>query len=315
MDSKSDNKSKEELRGYVYTKPIDSTTPLVLSDTLNLGPFSFLDQNFIKDKPRLPPPVYLSMGMLTQEKSRDKSSILKGLEVTSSGELKLVDEEALKKQRGVVMDVIKKLAKNILDGRGVIGISLPVRIFEPRSMLERLCDWWGFAPTYLTAAARSKDPIDRMKNVIAFSIAGLYVSLNQAKPFNPLLGETFQSSFSDGTQIYCEHTSHHPPIANFLLINPEWKYYGRYEFVAKLNQNTLYLLTDGPNTIEFKDGHKVEFRLPGIKATGMLLGDRTCYLHGNAKFVDEKNKLKAIVKMSAGEKKGFFGTKKQHDIF
>ncbi len=29
-------------------------------------------------------------------------------------------------------------------------VSLPVRIFEPRSLIERICDNWSYAPTYLT---------------------------------------------------------------------------------------------------------------------------------------------------------------------
>ena len=37
------------------------------------------------------------------------------------------------------------------------------------------------------------------------------------KPFNPILGETFQAFYSDGTVIDIEHTSHHPPISHFLV--------------------------------------------------------------------------------------------------
>jgi hypothetical protein len=154
-----------------------------------------------------------------------------------------------------------------------------------------------------------------MKNIITFAVAGLYVSVSQLKPFNPLLGETYEGYFEDGTKIYCEHTSHHPPIANFYLTNPEWKFYGRYEMIAKLDTNTLYIWQDGPNIIEFKDGSKIQFHLPGIKCSGMLLGDRTCYYHGVARFIDKKNKIKGVVKMSAGERKGYFTTKKQHDEF
>jgi len=145
------------------------------------------------------------------------------------------------------------------------------------------------------------------------------VSASQLKPFNPLLGETYQGFFpGHGIDIYCEHTSHHPPIANFLLLNPNYKYSGRYEFVAKLSNNTLFIRQEGPNCVEFKDGSKVIFHLPGIKVNGMLLGDRTCYYNGVAKFEDPKNKVKAIVKMGCGteKKSGFFGgTKKRHDQF
>lgn len=76
------------------------------------------------------------------------------------------------------------------------------------------------------------------------------------KPFNPLLGETYQASFTDGTRIYCEHTSHHPPIANFLMEDPDnlYKFWGFYEFKAKISGNNLLMRNEGPNHIQFQDG-------------------------------------------------------------
>ena len=303
-------------RGEICTKPMDSGNPLVLSDTLATGPFSFLDPKFQKEKPRLPPPVYLSMPMISKDRPVTKQEVFtaSGLEVTPEGELKLVDENMIKQQRGVVMEVAKQLVKSLADGRGVVGLSLPVRIFEPRSTLERIVDWWSFAPTYLTAAAKTTDPLERMKNVIAFCISGLYVSASQAKPFNPYLGETYQGVMEDGTEVYCEHTSHHPPIANFYVVNPEYKFYGRYLFEGKLNKNTLYIRQDGPNYVEFKDKSRIVFSLPLVKVKGMVLGDREFHYAGVAKFLDPLSGIKAVIKMSSAEKKGFFG-KRRHDTF
>lgn len=62
------------------------------------------------------------------------------------------------------------------------------------------------------------------------------------KPFNPILGETLQATFADGSEIYCEHTSHHPPISNYLMYPKDKKgyiYYGFYEFVGSMSGNSL----------------------------------------------------------------------------
>jgi len=83
------------------------------------------------------------------------------------------------KQKGVVKEVLSQAASNIFSGQSVIGISLPVRIFEPRSLLERICDWYGFAPILIKQAGISNDPIERFKLVIAFAISGLYCSIKQ----------------------------------------------------------------------------------------------------------------------------------------
>ena len=80
-----------------------------------------------------------------------------------------------------------------------------------------------------------------MKNVITFSISNMYMCTSQHKPFNPLLGETSQGTFGDGTKFYCEHTSHHPPVTNFLVESNDnsWKLHGYYEFFGKMGGNTL----------------------------------------------------------------------------
>jgi len=36
-----------------------------------------------------------------------------------------------------------------------------------------------------------------MKNVVSFCMAGLYMNCKQMKPFNPILGETYQVTIHD----------------------------------------------------------------------------------------------------------------------
>jgi hypothetical protein len=54
-----------------------------------------------------------------------------------------------------------------------------------------------------------------------------------------LLGETYQAYFNEGTRIYCEHISHHPPIALFMMEDSEglYEFSGNYEFKAKISSN------------------------------------------------------------------------------
>jgi len=76
----------------------------------------------------------------------------------------------------------------------------------------------------------------------------------------------------------------------------------------------LHLLQDGPNTCEFKNGEKILFYWPFSRLTGLLFGERTCKWTGVMKFIDPKNKIKAIIKMDDGEKKGVF-SKSRSDVF
>jgi hypothetical protein len=92
-------------------------------------------------------------------------------------------------------------------------ISLLVRLFEPKSTLQRIMNYWSFAPTFLKVAFSITDPLERMKKVIAFAVAGLYVPTKQLKPFNPNIGETFQGEFENSCMVYAEHISHYQTVA------------------------------------------------------------------------------------------------------
>ncbi|KDO33045.1 hypothetical protein SPRG_01860 [Saprolegnia parasitica CBS 223.65] len=130
-----------------------------------------------------------------------------------TGGVKLTDKEVAKKQNGVLMEVIKSMGTKLLEGKSAVSLSLPVRIFEPRSMLERLVDLYLYAPNYLNRAADATEMLERFKLTMTFAIAGWHHGVGCMKPFNPILGETFEAELADGAQVYGEHTSHHPRLA------------------------------------------------------------------------------------------------------
>jgi hypothetical protein len=117
--------------------------------------------------------------------------------------------------------VIKKALKLIFTGQGMVNMSLPVRIFEPRSTLERIADNFAFLNSYVKKAEEAKnDLVERMKNVIMATLIGMMCSPSCQKPFNPYLGETFEATYKDGSKIYLEHVKHSPPISMFLVYTP-----------------------------------------------------------------------------------------------
>jgi hypothetical protein len=61
-----------------------------------------------------------------------------------------------------------------------------------------------------------KDPLEKLKYSTAFAITKFHLSGGQLKPFNPILGETFQCKILQ-SEFYLEQTSHHPPICNFYV--------------------------------------------------------------------------------------------------
>lgn len=76
------------------------------------------------------------------------------------------NQEELSSQKGLIYDLLKRAGEKLMKGEGVVSISLPVRIFERRSALERCGDLWTTGVKYLTLAAQVSDPIERFKFVM-----------------------------------------------------------------------------------------------------------------------------------------------------
>ena len=120
-------------------------------------------------------------------------------------------------------------------------MSLPVKMFEPKSTLQRIVDAVSYAPHFITKACDIEDPLERFKHVIATPIAAMHLCTGQLKPFNPILGETLEAELADGSKLYCEHISHHPPITCMSMedVNGRYSYNGSVECTASLGANHL----------------------------------------------------------------------------
>ncbi|XP_005465925.1 oxysterol-binding protein-related protein 6 isoform X3 [Oreochromis niloticus] len=119
-------------------------------------------------------------------------------------------------------------------GKDLSRVSMPVALNEPLSLLQRLSEELEYSEL-LDIASNIDDPYERMVYVAAFSISGYAWASwrNRYKPFNPVLGETYENYREDkGFQYISEQVSHHPPISachaeseNFTFWQDQrWKY-------------------------------------------------------------------------------------------
>ena len=74
----------------------------------------------------------------------------------------------------------------------------------PRSVLEYNITSQGCQSIYLNKAASCKDPLERLKLVMASSMANLIPGKIYEKPLNPVLGETYEAVAVDGAKIFME---------------------------------------------------------------------------------------------------------------
>ncbi|KAF9070162.1 Oxysterol-binding protein-domain-containing protein [Rhodocollybia butyracea] len=128
-----------------------------------------------------------------------------------------------------------RTALTLASERPVTSLCFPVYFNEPTSMLQRMAEDMEFSEC-LDIAASEPDPLRRIAYVAAFAMSNYSSTIGRiAKPFNPMLGETFEyvhigDSYAgedtgvgsrveagavkkQGYRYVSEQVSHHPPIS------------------------------------------------------------------------------------------------------
>ncbi len=105
-------------------------------------------------------------------------------------------------------------------------MTLPVSFNEPTSLLQRVAEDLEYTDL-LDVAADQTDSMERLVYVAAYAASEYASTIGRvAKPFNPLLGETFEYVRPDkGYRFFVEQVSHHPPIGVALAESPKWDYW------------------------------------------------------------------------------------------
>ncbi|XP_026171309.1 oxysterol-binding protein-related protein 7 [Mastacembelus armatus] len=100
-------------------------------------------------------------------------------------------------------------------GKDLARVSMPAALNEPINLLQRLCEELEYSEL-LDTANNTPDPFQRMVYIAAFAISGYSPATfrNRYKPFNPVLGETYECIREDrGFRLISEQVCHHPPIS------------------------------------------------------------------------------------------------------
>lgn len=123
------------------------------------------------------------------------------------------------------------LYKNI--GKDLSKITMPVILNEPLNTLQRLCEELEYCEL-LDKASLIEDVCERMLCMAAFAVSTYAGSAYRAghKPFNPLLGETYECVREDkGFRFLSEQVSHHPPISACHAESDNYVFWQGYYFV------------------------------------------------------------------------------------
>ncbi|XP_067915941.1 oxysterol-binding protein 1-like [Heterodontus francisci] len=141
---------------------------------------------------------------------------------TSTSVVELVSKETVPKgnRRSRIPDKpnyslnLWSIMKNCI-GKELSKIPMPVNFNEPLSMLQRLTEDLEYHEL-LDKASKCESALEQLCYVAAFTVSSYSTTVfRTGKPFNPLLGETFELDRleEEGFRSICEQVSHHPPAA------------------------------------------------------------------------------------------------------
>ncbi|XP_061702232.1 oxysterol-binding protein-related protein 6-like isoform X2 [Syngnathoides biaculeatus] len=133
-------------------------------------------------------------------------------------------------------------------GKDLSRVSMPVALNEPLSLLQRLSEELEYSEL-LDIANHTDDPYERMVYIAAFSISGYaWASWRyRYKPFNPVLGETYESHREDRGFCYIsEQVSHHPPISACHAESKNFTFWQDQRWKNKFWGKSVEILSSGP---------------------------------------------------------------------
>ncbi|XP_015762433.1 PREDICTED: oxysterol-binding protein 1-like isoform X1 [Acropora digitifera] len=144
------------------------------------------------------------------------------------------------------------IMKNCI-GKELSKIPMPVNFNEPISMLQRLTEELEYAHL-LDRAAACESSTEQMCYVAAFTVSSYSTTATRVgKPFNPLLGETFEFDRTEdlGWRSLAEQVSHHPPASALHVEHKDWIFWQEFSLASKFRGKYLQVIPHGTAHLKF----------------------------------------------------------------
>ncbi|XP_046872620.1 oxysterol-binding protein 2 isoform X2 [Hypomesus transpacificus] len=192
------------------------------------------------------------------------------------------------------------IMKNCI-GKELSKIPMPVNFNEPLSMLQRLTEDLEYHEL-LDRAARC-DSLEQLCLVAAFSVSSYSTTLHRtAKPFNPLLGETYELDRLEdhGYRSLCEQVSHHPPAAAHHVISQRgWTLWQEITIASKFRGKYLSIMPLGAIHLQFhSSGNHYVWRKVTSTVHNIIVGKLWIDQSGDIEIVNHRTKETCQLKFS-----------------
>lgn len=173
-------------------------------------------------------------------------------------------------------------------GKDLSGVCLPVYFNEPLSSLQKCFEDLEYSYLVDRALEWGKQGNDLMRilNVAAFAVSG-YASTEgrQCKPFNPLLGETYEADYPDkGLRFFSEKVSHHPMVVACHCEGGGWTFWADSNLKGKFWGRSIQLDPVGILNLQFEDGETFQWSKVTTSIYNIIIGTIYCDHYGTMRI-------------------------------
>lgn len=208
------------------------------------------------------------------------------------------------------------LRKNV--GKDMSSIAMPVTSNEPLTILQRYSEFFEYSHL-LNEAANAKEPQEAILLVSAFAVSAVsnqrVRERCQRKPFNPLLGETFELVREDlGFRLIAEKISHRPPIMAYQVESADWVIHLAAMPNQKFWGKSMEISDTGLMRITFKQSGAVyEFLQPSSFIRNLIAGEKYVEPQGSV-TVDCSDGFSSQISYLKAKGGGMFASNRSEEV-
>lgn len=188
-------------------------------------------------------------------------------------------------------------------GKELTKITMPVQWNEPISLLQRISEYMNYAHLLKTASIADTS-VDRLQWVATFAVSALASNFQRmGKPFNPLLGETYELRRPD-FRFLCEQVGHHPPVSAWHATNNskgQFVFRGSMYPKVKFWGKSVEFKPQGVCTVEFPQFNDV-YTWSNVNCIihNVIVGSLWMEHTGTMEIVNQVTKAKCVLAFKPG---------------
>ncbi|CAD8078752.1 unnamed protein product [Paramecium sonneborni] len=178
------------------------------------------------------------------------------------------------------------LCKELI-GKDLGRFSVPIILNEPLSMLQRLAEQMEYSESLEEADKIIGDSALRMCYIMGFGVSPYSANIGRTKkPFNPILGETYEIQTSN-CRFISEQVSHHPPISAGYAESKTFQFWAHTDVQTKFNGLCFQVNPVGLFNVILKTSNDhYQFNRCTTKVQNILWGQQYLDHMGQMKFVN-----------------------------